>query len=75
VLKAIEDGILDESEITDRTPAGRIAEPSDIAGAVVMLCTPGAGFVTGQSLTVDGGYTMFGAAHKATKIPGRAVDA
>lgn len=75
VQRAIDDGILDVDEISSRTPAGRIAEPSDIAGAVVMLCTAGANFVTGQSLTVDGGYTMFGAAHAATKIPGMQADA
>jgi NAD(P)-dependent dehydrogenase (short-subunit alcohol dehydrogenase family) len=75
VLAAISRGILDEGEIVARTPAGRLAEPVDIAGAVVLLCGQGAGFVTGQSLVVDGGYTMFGAAHEATRIPGRPVDA
>lgn len=67
VLEAIENGILDEQEIIDRTPAGRLALPEDVAGAVVLLCTEGAGFVTGQSVAVDGGYSTYGAAHPASR--------
>jgi NAD(P)-dependent dehydrogenase (short-subunit alcohol dehydrogenase family) len=67
VIDAIEEGILDEREIIDRTPAGRLALPEDVAGAVVLLCSPGAGFVTGQTVTVDGGYSAFGAAHPASR--------
>lgn len=70
VAQAIADGVLVEHEIADRTPAGRLAEPVDIARAVVMLCGPDAGFVTAQTLVVDGGYSMFGAAHPATRLPG-----
>jgi NAD(P)-dependent dehydrogenase (short-subunit alcohol dehydrogenase family) len=29
--------------------------PEDVVGAVVFLCSSGAGFITGQSLVVDGG--------------------
>jgi NAD(P)-dependent dehydrogenase (short-subunit alcohol dehydrogenase family) len=70
VAQAIADGVLVESEIVDHTPAGRLAEPEDVANAVVLLCGEGAGFVTGQTLVVDGGYSMFGAAHPATRLPG-----
>jgi NAD(P)-dependent dehydrogenase (short-subunit alcohol dehydrogenase family) len=42
--------------ILARTPQGRWAEPADIAGAVVFLCSPAARFVTGVVLPVDGGY-------------------
>jgi NAD(P)-dependent dehydrogenase (short-subunit alcohol dehydrogenase family) len=42
--------------ILARTPQGRWAEPADIAGAVVFLCSPAAHFVTGVVLPVDGGY-------------------
>ena len=38
-------------------PIGRIAEPSEIADAVLWLCSEKASFVTGISLPVDGGYT------------------
>jgi 2-deoxy-D-gluconate 3-dehydrogenase len=36
-------------------PLGRIAEPSDVAQAVLFLCSAGADFITGQILNVDGG--------------------
>jgi 2-deoxy-D-gluconate 3-dehydrogenase len=37
-------------------PKGRVAEPDEIAGAVLFLACDGSNFVTGQSLYVDGGY-------------------
>jgi NAD(P)-dependent dehydrogenase (short-subunit alcohol dehydrogenase family) len=70
VAQAITEGVLVESEIIDHTPAGRLAEPEDVARAVVLLCGSDAGFVTAQTLVVDGGYSMFGAAHPATRLPG-----
>ena len=42
--------------IVDRIPAGRWAETSDIAGAVVFLCSPAADYVHGHVLVVDGGW-------------------
>jgi NAD(P)-dependent dehydrogenase (short-subunit alcohol dehydrogenase family) len=64
---AIERGVLDEQQIVDHTPAGRLGLPSDIADAVVLLCLPQARFVTGEAILVDGGYTTFGAAHPASR--------
>ena len=45
----------------DKTPAGRIGEPEDIADVVVFLCSDLARFITGQNLVVDGGMTLHGA--------------
>ena len=39
-------------------PMGRLATPADIVGAVVFLAGPGAAFITGHTIAVDGGYTL-----------------
>jgi NAD(P)-dependent dehydrogenase (short-subunit alcohol dehydrogenase family) len=70
VETAIAQGIVVENEMVDRTPAGRWGTVEDTARTVVLLCGPDVAFVTGQTLVVDGGYTAYGAAHAATRIPG-----
>jgi NAD(P)-dependent dehydrogenase (short-subunit alcohol dehydrogenase family) len=48
-----------ETEVEDRIAAlHRIGEPDDVAGAVVFLCSPAASLVTGETLVVDGGWTV-----------------
>jgi enoyl-[acyl-carrier protein] reductase III len=41
-----------------RTPMGRLVEPTDVAAAVSFLCSPDAAMVCGQTLVVDGGYSL-----------------
>lgn len=41
--------------IVKTIPMGRIAEPEDVAHPVLFLCSDGAGFITGQTIGVDGG--------------------
>jgi NAD(P)-dependent dehydrogenase (short-subunit alcohol dehydrogenase family) len=44
-------------DITREQPVGRLGKPEEVASAVMWLCSPGAGFVIGHALAVDGGYT------------------
>jgi NAD(P)-dependent dehydrogenase (short-subunit alcohol dehydrogenase family) len=44
--------------ITDAVPLGRWGKPSDVAEAVAFLVSEHAGFITGETLTVDGGAWM-----------------
>jgi enoyl-[acyl-carrier protein] reductase III len=43
---------------TKRTPVGRLVEPEDVADAVEFLCSPSAKMVCGQTLIVDGGFSL-----------------
>ncbi len=43
--------------IIARTPLGKMGEPADVAEAVLFLASDAAGFITGQVLRVDGGFT------------------
>jgi NAD(P)-dependent dehydrogenase (short-subunit alcohol dehydrogenase family) len=44
-------------ELIKEQPIGRLGRPEEIAAAVLWLCSPGASFVIGHALAVDGGYT------------------
>ena len=41
------------------TPAGRFGEPTDLVSTLLWLCSPGASFVTGVVVPVDGGFSAF----------------
>ncbi len=52
-------GIPDMNDaIIARTPLKRWGKPEDMAGAVLFLCSEQASFITGQTLIIDGGYTL-----------------
>ncbi len=40
------------------TPAGRLVTPEDVAQVVAFLCSPAAAMIRGQTILVDGGYTL-----------------
>jgi NAD(P)-dependent dehydrogenase (short-subunit alcohol dehydrogenase family) len=48
------------NEILDRTPLRRLGEMKDLIGATVFLASEASDYVTGQSLFVDGGMTIYG---------------
>jgi enoyl-[acyl-carrier protein] reductase III len=41
-----------------RTPAGRMVEPADLAQVVGFLCSPAAAMIRGQTIVVDGGFSL-----------------
>ena len=55
---------MDDMEMTAptlaRTPLDRIGDPEDVAGAVLFLTSAAARHITGQTVIVDGGYSIFG---------------
>jgi NAD(P)-dependent dehydrogenase (short-subunit alcohol dehydrogenase family) len=46
-----------ETQYTSMIPMARIGDPSEAAAAVLWLCSPGASYVTGHSMIVDGGWS------------------
>ena len=46
--------------VLERTPMGRCGAPAEVSGLVAYLCMPAAGYISGQTIAVDGGYTKCG---------------
>lgn len=47
-------------EVINRTPMRVVGKPEDVSAAVAFLCMPAAAYITGQTLAVDGGFTING---------------
>jgi NAD(P)-dependent dehydrogenase (short-subunit alcohol dehydrogenase family) len=58
--KMVEEGQGEELDKMLKTlvPMGRMGKAEEIADAVLWLCSSAASYVTGQSISVDGGYVM-----------------
>ena len=55
VSDMVADGALDYARSVRPSPSGRLRRPEEIASTVLWLCGPGASFITGVALLVDGG--------------------
>lgn len=51
-----QDNIL--QKFIEQVPAGRLVTPQEVAEVVAFLCTPAASMIVGQTIVVDGGYTL-----------------
>jgi len=60
VAGGIKDGRLSEVALTSRIPQKRLAEPNEIAKVVLFLMSSDSSYITGQTITVDGGITING---------------
>lgn len=65
IEQGLRDGSIREDWQVERIPMGRLAEPREIADPVVYLCGDGASYITGQTIVVDGGWTVQGMVHYA----------
>jgi len=74
VEELVEKGALDIEEISTRTPLGRLAEPEEIADAVIFLASEESKYIVGQTIVIDGGWTAYGYLEswlaKSRRIPG-----
>jgi len=53
-------GNVSEAQINARIPLGRLVQPGDVSNAVSFLLSEQAGFITGHSMYVDGGWLAYG---------------
>lgn len=56
--QAVDAGAIMIEQMRARVPLGRPAEPSELASVIVFLAGPGASYITGQTIVVDGGLVV-----------------
>lgn len=70
VERLIADGRADPAKVARRIPLGRMAEPAEIAAAILHLAAPEASFTTGALLVVDGASHAYGGSEDANVARG-----
>ena len=58
--KRIEEGLIDHDIIADKTPIGRWAQPDEVASLILFLISDNAGYITGTTIPIDGGFQIRG---------------
>ena len=58
LLHRMVDGKVPLDVIAEGVPMGRIAQPEEVAAAIVWLCSDEASYVTGHTMAIDGGFTV-----------------
>ncbi len=59
VREAFEKGHIQQGEVLQEIPQRRLAEPEEVATLAAFLASPGAAYITGQELVVDGGFSVY----------------
>lgn len=63
----VDKGLVDSDRLSRRIPMGRLGKPEEIADAILFLASDSARYITGSTLSVDGGWAAFGDAGNASE--------